>query len=111
MTNERFDQILTARLIKIKNILGTKAGEYSSADDRLHNFKVAARISGKTPIQALDGMLLKHEVCYRDLVSGKKPTKEYIDEKIGDFINYLILAEALLIENIEGQSNDIAIHP
>ena len=85
MKNERFDILVTARIRKIEATLKKKAGEYSSDEDRLHNFKVAARARGKTPIEALDGMLLKHEVCYIDLVNGKKPMREFIDEKIGDF--------------------------
>ena len=104
MKNDRFDILVTARIRKIESVLKSKAGEYASDKDRLHNFKVAARIKGETPLKALDGMLVKHEVCYRDMVDGRaKLTKEFVDEKIGDFINYLILAEAVIIEEIESQ--------
>lgn len=102
MDAKRFDEVVENRIEKIKSVLKSKAGDYSRGDDRLHNFKIAATARGITPLQALDGMMLKHEVCYLDLVSGRtKPTKEFIDEKIGDFINYLILAEALLLEGID----------
>lgn len=106
MDSKRFDEIVENRIEKIKSVLKSKAGEYSKGNDRLHNFKVAAMARGITPLQALDGMMLKHEVCYLDLVSGRtKPTKEFIDEKIGDFINYLILAEGLLLEKVELDSS------
>lgn len=102
MRNERFEQVVRERLEKIQKVLGFKAEDYAKGADRLHNFKVAAQARGITPLQALDGMMLKHEVCFIDLVTGAtKPTKEFVDEKIGDFINYLILAEALLVEEIE----------
>ena len=58
-----------------------------------------APIKGITPLQALDGMMLKHYVSYQDIVEGiTNPTINVIDQKIGDLICYLILAEALLIE-------------
>lgn len=53
MKNDRFDILVTARIRKIENILKSKAGEYASDKDRLHNFKVAARIKGQTPLEAL----------------------------------------------------------
>ncbi len=106
MDSKRFDEVVENRIEKIKSVLKSKAGDYSRGNDRLHNFKVAAMARGITPLQALDGMMLKHEVCYLDLVSGRtKPTKEFIDEKIGDFINYLILAEGLLVENLDKKEN------
>jgi len=96
-----FDEILSTRLEKIKTILGAKAKEYASNDDRFHNFNVAGRIAGVTPEKALYGMMLKHEVSVTDLIelAGAEPSKlneAIIDEKIGDNINYLILLEGLL---------------
>lgn len=96
-----FDEIVDARLEKIKNILGAKAEEYASVDDRFHNFNVAGRISGITPEKALYGMMLKHEVSVIDLIEmadidPSKLNESLIDEKIGDNINYLILLEGLL---------------
>ena len=96
-----FDKIVNARLEKIKNILGAKAEEYASYDDRFHNFNVAGRMAGVTPEKALYGMMLKHEVSVIDLIemAGTEPSKlneSLIDEKIGDNINYLILLEGLL---------------
>lgn len=102
MDSKRFDEIVESRIEKIRSVLKTKNESYNTGDDKLLNFKIAARARGISPLQALDGMMLKHEVCYLDLVSGRvKPTKEFIDEKIGDFINYLFLAEILLSEELE----------
>ena len=105
MNTQKFNEIVDTRCGKITAVLANKAKEYSSAVDRLHNFKVAAQLSRQaiTPEQALFGMLRKHLVSVIDIVedtaAGKYPSQALRDEKIGDSINYLILLEALLIEH------------
>jgi hypothetical protein len=79
MQSHTFEKILAERTQKIHDTLGQKAKEY----------------------QSLLGMLSKHLVSVLDLISNRTPpTKHLIDEKIGDTINYLILLEAVLIENL-----------
>lgn len=101
MTEERFNQVVTARCEKIQQILAHKAKEYAMGD-RLHNFKVAARRRGVTPERALMGMKEKHSVSIEDIVDDldkhNLTSLDTIEEKIGDEINYLILLEALLKE-------------
>lgn len=100
MTPEHFDKMLNERLKKIQRVLRSKGHEYGT-DDRLHNFKRAAQKRGCTPIEALMGMKVKHEVSVDDMINGHLPiTQETIDEKIGDNINYFILLEALMTEII-----------
>lgn len=104
MENEYFQKLVEARTVKIKNILGNKAKEYAQANDRLHNFKVAAHILNTSPEQALFGMFAKHLVSIMDMLflpNRKVLTEEFIDEKIGDAINYLILLEALFKEDFD----------
>jgi hypothetical protein len=102
MKTERFELLMYRRRDRIVQILGAKAKEYATGEDRLHNFKVAARMAGVTPEEALMGMDLKHRVCIEDMVKGRIPlTREMIDEKLGDHINYMVLLEALLIERLE----------
>lgn len=105
-----FQAIVTKRQELIQQVLGTKAQEYALGGDRLHNFKIAARMAGITPEQALMGMDLKHRVCIEDLVERRLPlTAELITEKIGDHINYMILLEALLIERLgQGMAHSTA---
>lgn len=101
MKTALFNVLLDKRLESIKSVLGSKAKEYASGDNRFHNFDVAARIAGTTPEKALMGMMLKHEVSVRDLVNNpENATIELIDEKIGDNVNYLILLEGLLKRRI-----------
>ena len=101
-----FDRVIEARLAKIKETLQQKASEYSSNEDRFHNFKVAGRRADTTPERALMGMMAKHEVSVQDLVKwvetgDAKLSIDMVNEKIGDNINYLILLEGLLKERID----------
>lgn len=101
MTNHDFEVLLTLRVQKIQSVLASKAKEYASDDDRLHNFKVAARIDDETPKKALWGMLKKHLVSVMDMVnSAEDPSWELVDEKVGDAVNYFILLEAVLKETL-----------
>ena len=99
MNTPEFEKIVQERTEKITDVFVKKAKEYAQAGDRLHHFKVAARMKGESEAKALWGMAVKHLVNVEDLVEGRlEPTPHYIDEKIGDMINYLILLEALLLE-------------
>jgi hypothetical protein len=104
MTNEKFQIILDKRLNSIQSVLASKATEYATSSDRLHNFNRAAQILGIDRRSALTGMLSKHLVSILDIVDNFeniKPSFEMIEEKIGDAINYLILLEAMLKEDVE----------
>jgi len=102
MTTEEFNKIVDETCEAIKKTLQTKAKEYASTDDRLHNFKMAGQARGITALEALDGMMLKHEVSFLDIIqmskSGKIVPQTLMEEKLGDFINYLILAKGLIID-------------
>ena len=104
MTKKDFDKLLDRRLKLIREVLNTKAGEYASDRDRMHNFKVAAKLvsTPETPEQALWGMLRKHLVSVIDMIDmtgqGECPSEAKRDEKIGAAINYLALLEGLLVE-------------
>ena len=100
MDTKQFEKVLEVRIAAIQQTLGNKAKEYAIGD-RLYNFKRAAEISRTSPQKALVGMLMKHLVSVLDLAEGSlPPTEYYINEKIGDAINYLILLEAVLKEPI-----------
>ena len=98
MNSQEFKEILNERLKKIKSTIKSKGQEYAT-EDRLYNFKRAAKILETSPEEALAGMFVKHLVSVLDLIEGTlTPTKHLINEKIGDTINYLILLEAMLLE-------------
>src|SRR4030043_803807 len=105
MNTEEFNKLLEERIEKTREILGRKASEYASDEDRLYNFREAGRQLKITPEKALQGIKIKHDVSVDDLIdmtakNDLKITIELINEKIGDSINYLILLEALLKERI-----------
>lgn len=94
MTPKDFNALLDRRIEKIRAVLASKELEYSSGRDRLHNFKVAARIDEETPKEACWGMAKKHLVSVIDMIKGDTLcTQDMVDEKVGDLINYLILLE------------------
>lgn len=103
MKHEDFNDLCSQLILHCDSTLIAKTNEYSSSEDRLHNFKVAARITNSSPVQALLGMKAKHTVsildmCHRHSLTGQVQDKDYVFEKIGDEINYLILLAALLLE-------------
>jgi hypothetical protein len=91
----------------ICSTLADKSGDYSNDSDRLWNFNQAAQFLGKTPEQALYGMMLKHVVSVTDIIFGHKKSysREYLDEKLGDWINYLILLEAVLVDRLNQKTD------
>lgn len=105
MTENEFQDVLKRRLHLIIQVLSNKGEEYAQGENRLHNFDAAARISKQSREKALWGMALKHYVSFMDIIddieyNGTLPTVEYVEEKIGDLINYLILAEASIKDKI-----------
>jgi hypothetical protein len=105
MNAKDFNKVVKNRCDSIKQTLLDKGKEYATSEDRFHNFNKAAQRRGISAFRALDGMMLKHEVSVDDLIgfAEKTPerlTHELINEKLGDFINYLILLEGMLREAV-----------
>lgn len=102
MNNVEFQKLLDDRITCIRKVLDTKSKEYAT-DDRLHNFKRAAGFFSNVPSPAYTawGFAVKHLVSIQDIVEGRPYTLEQMKEKVGDAINYLILIEALLTENLQ----------
>lgn len=105
MNVKKFNRVLEVRIGKTRAVLDSKNKEYASDTDKLHNFKRAGNMLQCSPEKALVGMMVKHTISILDIVdkiNDKKeyPTKEMIEEKIGDNINYLILLEALIKEKL-----------
>lgn len=100
MKSEQFNDLLSFRMRAITETLITKAKEYAT-DDRLHNFKEAAKTFNCSPAGACWSYMMKHLISIKDMADGtKKVTPEAVREKIGDAINYLILMEAIFLEDI-----------
>ena len=95
-----YDKELTLTLEEIKRSLGLKSGEYATTDDKFHNFNEGAIRLKCTPERCLEAYNTKHLVSYSDMLDGLDkgivPSDEYIDEKLGDIINYFILQKIQL---------------
>ena len=99
MTATEFERIFEEQVERSRIVLVNKASEYAT-EDRLHNFKVAAALEGKTPEQALAGMMAKHTVSVYDMAESGQPYPiELWQEKITDHINYLFLLNAIVRES------------
>ena len=99
MTATEFERLFEEQVERSRIVLVNKASEYAT-EDRLHNFKVAAALEGKTPEQALAGMMAKHTVSVYDMAeSGLAYPIELWQEKITDHINYLFLLNAIVRES------------
>lgn len=103
MTEKKFDEFLSYVIEKyVKEVMCKKSAEYARGNDKLYNFKRAASMSGKTPLECLRGMKLKHDVSIDDMLNddlvGKKYAQEWWQEKLSDDINYMFLMWALLSE-------------
>ena len=104
LSEKDFQDHLTHRLKLIDGVLGIKAKEYCRNGDRMHNFNLASLTEGKTREECIHGMFLKHYISYKDIITdisnGKLPSIEYIEEKFGDIINYMILMEVSIKQQI-----------
>lgn len=99
MTEEQFKTLFDESTARSWKVLEEKAKEYSTSQDRLDNFKVAAQECGTNPIAELIGMARKH---WTSLVQMSRYPECYSRstwlEKTTDLRNYMYLLEALLID-------------
>ena len=109
MTEKRFDKVVEEVCEQVKQTLLVKAKDYRRNNNVFHNFDEGSKRTGLIREKVLDGFLLKHEISIadmtNDLVEGKLPTKELLDEKFGDNIIYLIIKKASIIDKIEQDEN------
>ena len=107
MTNEKFAEIVREQIERCETVLLRKSAEYSTKQDKLHNFRLAAGLQGCSEKEALYGMWAKHLVSLSDMCrSGKSYALELWQEKITDTINYALLLYGLVREeqNEKGKS-------
>lgn len=104
MNSKDFEKLNEKKIKECLALMSVKSDEYATKDV-LHNFKVAGEVQGCTPIKALGGMMCKHTVSVYDLIrdfdAGKTIPLSIWNEKINDSINYLLLLNALIIEDLQ----------
>ena len=90
MTATEFERIFEEQVERSRIVLVNKASEYAT-EDRLHNFKVGAAITGGTPAQAALGYMAKHLASLQDKVRKNDfHDREDLLEKCQDIINYVV---------------------
>ena len=101
MNKTQFIDLLERRLTLTTQALLKKQKEYSADQDQLEHFKRAVKIKRATGNNsytlghAIMDMALKHYTYIDKMIENPQiVTAEMVDEKLGDFINYLILLEA-----------------
>lgn len=102
MDAKLFEKSFKDQVDRCWRVLGKKAAGYADGavtEDRLHNFRTAGILVGNNPIQALQGMLVKHTVKLNDMISagGYHEPGDW-QEVITDSLNYLFLLNALLAD-------------
>ena len=108
MRQEKFiENIVNRRLESISSSLIRKNNEYASVGDVFEAFKAGTHFSLHTTKEAVAWeFMVKHLQSIQQIVSNYENNKKLpdillLDEKFGDAINYLILLEGMLKENIE----------
>ena len=107
-----FNKVIEKRIELIKLIMLSKGKEYSIDSDKFHNFKQSVGISFHTcPEKIAWEFSVKHFQSIKDTLDSVDNgdvnyTNKYIEEKIGDAINYLILIEGMLKERLLDESKN-----
>lgn len=92
------------------NLLFFKSKEYASDEDRLFNFKQPTTMMNTNQAKVCLWYDMKHIASLakmaEDVDKGIIPTKELLDEKVGDYINYGLLFYSNMLEIIEKSNGD-----
>lgn len=84
------------------NTLFSKRQEYANDQDVLANLKQPTTMMNTNQAQVALWYDMKHIASIskiaKDIDAGKLPTKELLDEKIGDYINYGLLFYSACLE-------------
>lgn len=114
LPNEEFQRYLEERIDDIRYTLESKAGEYAKGNDRMYNFNAGLQAEPhifKTREDVIKAYMTKQLVSVQDILQtmreGSLPTLDFVIEKFRDVINYYILMEASIKQQIS-ESNKLA---
>lgn len=107
MTRKEFsEKIVEKRIELIREVLQRKGLEYGAEKNAFYNFNESTGISfHDTNIAVAWEFCVKHLTSIKDMISnfeniGTVPSNEFIEEKFGDAINYMILMEGMMKEHL-----------
>lgn len=105
-THARWAALLKDEFFEVERLANLKGGEYSGDSDRLANFRRNAEALGLDYRQVWAVYAAKHwdaiMQSIKDLATGtKRPRLESLQGRCRDLITYLLLFEAMLLEQDE----------
>lgn len=104
MNNTNFEIAVEKILSRVRENLLSKAKEYATDADRLHNFNLGVQMTGNTREDVIWGIALKHLISVTDIrtdiAKGKLPEQHFLDEKLGDWITYMTLLYASIQDKL-----------
>lgn len=108
-SNERYAKLVEDTIVKMKQLIELKGGEYAAGEDRLINFRRNAEQSDCTMEQVWRIYAGKHwdaiTQYIKDVAAGvERPRAESIKGRADDMIVYLTLFKAM-VEEKEQQKN------
>jgi hypothetical protein len=105
-TTQDYYQFLQNRANNIVNTIISKDREYTESH-WLENFEEACKEEGleincENLLKILNGYRLKHKVSInkiqRDILKGKILNQDLINEKYGDYINFMLIEQAIILK-------------
>jgi hypothetical protein len=91
---------------KCKSLLTSKKHDYSKVTDEFSNFKFSADIAKVKPEQSMFILVGTKVARLSELIAGKTPKNEAVEDTIIDLINYLVILKTFL-ENKNGQQTTV----
>jgi len=102
MTSRNFELFAGDKLNKCLGLLFKKNKDYTVNDDALSNFKELAKEMGVSPLKIWYQYVWKHFAAIRTFVKDGKVESEGISSRFTDMINYMLLGEALFMDEYIG---------
>lgn len=111
---DRFETLVNSTLDRVKELILTKGKEYRRNGKAFHNFREAGNRLHCTPIKALQGMVIKQQVSFDDIINDieydfhatdsiriklDEKGEKWVNEKVNDMIVYLLLAKGIIFED------------
>lgn len=100
MTLEQQQKVFQDFIKSAEETLFRKGNDYAG-EDRLSNFKLAGSICGLSPEQNCLSLIATKVARLGQLLQGKTPSNESIDDSILDLANYAILLKMLVVERAQ----------
>lgn len=105
MDAQKFEKLCRELLDKSEDTLFRKSKEYATDEDRLANFRQPTSMTGMSTAEVCLMYQMKH-ICSvtkiaKETSKGILPTKELLQEKCQDMLNYTLIFYTTVCELIE----------